>query len=908
MATSVNQDYSVGIGGNTLRYSVNASRSGSTLTIHSVKLTPQWYLDGMTSGWNFKIWVDGNEVKGWSTGSNWTIGSTTVAYKESVTLFQNISTQTDASKSIKVKVGCESMMYNGSVKNATISFTLDKSQVIPGTPSITVSVGDSDGAWNYSYDGISYKVYKAIKSNGTDNNLYLSTARTSNATKMQVYCQYCSDSSGGWKDLTNSPVTHGDSCGFSFAATSDKRFNNKHIRFRSYAVATSSTGDTKSSGYTYFIINDIPTISGSITTDVSKTSNSVKVTWPAMTDNANNNNKKYKIYIDKYDTVSKTYKEFKDFTVTNPSENNKTFNLSTYSINRGEKVKIYIKPGDSQDWGKKYGGLVVTRNSLPYFEGTAKLTTSADSTSYNYVFSGNVNLSWNSAKDSERDGITYYIYRRYKKTSDSSWSTWAYINETTSTKLENINANNYTDVGGSVQFGIRAYDGLEYSTSSDQAMSLTSNIIKRNKKPDKPSNFAIIASGHIDGESYYETSEKITWDKVVAFNNKDCSKYRIDYEICTSSSFTGQITTGGADVTKNEFKFNFANTVPRGSYIRFKIKAIDIFGTESGVYTSSVYSRNNQPTNPTNFRCTSTKLNVYNTMNLAWDASTDADSNPGIYYKIWSRANNNGYSLITTNKITGTSYNYDISKLAPGTTLGFKIRAYDKYDIACPNDVFITNNDKLVINTPPSKPKLVAPKNTAPIYDPRPRILFDIPNEKDSDSVSAYITVNNVAYNSSTSSAFNKTTYSSGDKLVFVPPTNLNSGSNTIKIKLYDGYQYSEEESYTINYTPSELLVINDSNAEPITAEKYNTLKLMMNNTLKAYGQTSSGSYTPVKNETKIDYKIYNDLWTKIYALNNWINNNYSGLNRVKTKPDIAFKKIISKEVYNKILDVITNI
>lgn len=767
--------------------------------------------------------------------------------------------------------------------------------------------------------GVSCRVVPyRVNNTTTVNKLNVRYPAPSGTTEYRVEMEYLRDGIGwtgaGRNHILNSwiPISVSTTILEDFqleSADQYRNWGNEHLGdnqiWRSRGRAKNSKyndSNAPSTNYMYFAVNNPPIINGnSLRVDTKIASTNVVLSWDHFEDTvASGNTKYYKIWYKVYANGSwSDYKQWRGMVTTNSV----TIPISE-CCERGQKVAFYINGADDLEWGDKAGGIQVTRNSLPTFK-TTTITSSVDSATYNKVFSGNVDLNIPPATDVDADQTIHYkIFYRKKANSSATYSSWAFLGVSYGTTYS-VDAGAITQPNEFIQFGAIANDGLEDSHTTP---AVTSYELRKNSKPATPSGLILVSSGHDNNDSYYEASTKITWNAVIADNGNPITNYRVKTFIASNSSFTGTVNTTTTTVTTNEMTFAIQNLVERGKYVRFQITAIDMYNQESDIYTSATFRRNSQPTNPTNFRCSTTKLNVYKSVTLAWDGSTDEDDNSTIYYKIWHRIGNGSYALLTS-KTTQKTFTHDISSYAAGTTLGYKIRAYDKYDVASPNDVYINNCDNIVINTPPACPTLVAPKQSFIIYDPRPRILFNIPAETNNDNVTIYVTLNGTTYNSATSSsAFSSSSFASNSKMVFIPPKDLVTGANTISIKSYDGYQYSPETTYTINYAVKKLGELGPSSEQKITAAYYETLKGMIVDTLRAYNQTVSSTLTPTSNVTKIEAKYFSDLSNKIYGLNSWINTNYPGLNRNKTKPDIGTSKKITKDINNKLLDVITNL
>lgn len=886
--------YSPYFSNNRFYFTANVSRSGDTVSISSVTVSSRWIVDSLAAGWTFAVWVNGTAITS-QTLRNWSIGSYSSEYAETYTLSLNCSATVSASSAATVKVGVAGMTYNGSYySDVTYSQTFASIAIIPAVPSISVSFGDST---SFAYKGVN--VYKL-------QNPTIKVTSNGNATHTRFGLQYKSAASftgtgdnSGWSDVTLGSSGSFVSGNINQVVTLGSEWRGRVVRL--HADAKSSTGNTSAwSSWVFFIINDLPTMNGdTVKVNSSIVTDNVTITWGSSSDSINSS-KGYRINVYNTNTGG-------NYTTDVGDTVSASLNLSSAGIGRGQKALIQIQPKDNLEMnGTKYGSAYVTRNSLPYFSSGAKITTDVDSATYNKYFLNNVTITIPAASDSEGQSIQYRAYYRKRSNGGSAWGNWTGIGSLDANRVKTLTPT--MSKGEQVQFGAIAYDGLEYSqsVSGNGDLTIMSQVLTKASNPSAPSSITITPS--LDaGTTHYESINSISWSSVTASNGSTVSNYRVGVEVKQSLSTSSLTHDTSKNVGTTSTTWDITTTsFVRGYYFRFKVVAIDMFGLESDIKYTEWFRRNKAPGAVTygTFKVNSNKDNFYQTVPLKWDAAIDPD-NDKVTYRIYFSQNRGGFNEIASN-ISATSYIHNIANLSAGTTLGYKIVAYDKFGIAS-SETLIEKCHSLVVNTPPSPVQIIYPSSK--VYDAQPRILFKTKGDKNNDSVTVVVTHNGEVFNSATStSMFNKTSFDPlDDNGVFIPKK-LKEGINTIKVKVFDGYEYSQEISLDITYQLPLLNTIGDNNDVLISKVVYDKFTTMINDSRLAYGLGAIAFNSVTANNTFITSTDFNKLYTSISDVNNFINNEYPGLTRSKTKPIISKNNLISKQVHNSILDIITNL
>lgn len=672
--------------------------------------------------------------------------------------------------------------------------------------------------------------------------------------------------------------------------------------FYMYSTAESSTGNDVDGWTSHFWINDIPTIKEK---DISINSlqpiNDVSLKWGSdFYDKLNADNvKKYRIVIRKFTPDkkgSKTGTFGPESFIDVANINNVNFKLSDYNINKGEQAYVSIRPGDYLEHNyNEQGCFYVTRNSIPYFTKGSKISSNIENSTYNYVFKDKISLSWNNAYDNENDKISYKLY--YSHYENNKWSDWDFITSTVDTNIT-LNCQNYVDKGQKIRFGIIANDGLEDSLIDSTKVSIVSEIFTRDIEPAPPTICTVFPTN----ETHYETIQKVEWTLVKCINGKICDSYKVELWGSRDKSFSTAFKISEKRAIGSSTTYDISS-INRGVYFFFKVYAIDMYELMSLTAINSKWCRRNQrPNQVRNFRVNSNKFNFYKTVPLIWDASSDPDDDNITYSIYFSLNGNSSYNLIASG-LTSTTYTHNISNLNPKDKLNYKIVCIDKFGISSP-ETQINNAGKIVVNTKPAQPQLIYPSGA--MYNKNPRLLIQTKGDDDNDELMIRIIVNGQEYNSALSSNFSKTSYEpKNDKIIFVCP-DLKIGQNNIDIIANDGYQDSVKKSYSITYLSPLRHQLSQNEDLYISTEVYDDLLKMINQTRISYGHKTIASCNPIKNQTIITSNIYGNLYNGIKEINTWINTNYPGKNREKINPIINNNVIISKKIFNSILDVIT--
>lgn len=570
-----------------------------------------------------------------------------------------------------------------------------------------------------------------------------------------------------------------------------------------------------------------------------------------------------------------------------------SYDLSAY---RGQAVKVRTIARDAYSL-TAYNDKTIYINSLPYWNGYGANANAISFTSgvTNGVYQDNITLTWPRATDAQSQhssNLRYYVYAQKGTDSGAGGDSESNrISDALTTNSFTLNATSLKGVtvnkGERIYFSVWVHDGLEWSSYR-----LTSSWIYREKPPSAPSNVSP-TSGH------YESSVDVSWSTSSAENGTTIKHY----EISLLNSSSGVVKTYTS--TSTSFRCNDLNLISRGSNFRFKVIAINNLGTRSDAGYSGWVKRNSAPTDPRNFKVNNSSLYVKNSVPLIWNSSTDADGD-AIRYNIYYNINNGQFQELVRG-LSSTSYSHNISSLNPGTVLNYYIEAYDTYNVYS-GKVYV--QAKPQVNTPPKAPSFSVPIKNRTMYTNVPRIIFNTSEVYNGNNLTVIANVNGKEYRSDSSNCFDKTSYAAKSQGMFIVPNEapLNySNSNTIKIKVFDGLDYSTEESLTLSCASAPLS--NKSTGDKITAEDINVLKAMINANRFAYNlsETSWHDGNMVKDSTFVYKKYFEQAIDSIHQLNNNLNDKTtnSSFKRIYTKDSITTNSIISKNVFNNMLTII---
>ena len=154
---------------------------------------------------------------------------------------------------------------------------------------------------------------------------------------------------------------------------------------------------------------------------------------------------------------------------------------------------------------------------------------------------------------------------------------------------------------------------------------------------------------------------------------------------------------------------------------------------------------------------------------------------------------------------------------------------------------------------------------------------------------------------------FNKSAYSPNSTGVFIVPSNtpLNySNKNTVKIKVFDGMDYSSEKSYNFIVDSTLVNKIGSSEDRLIKVSNLEDVRAMVNATRFAYGLNETTWHGGADVGTAIYKKYYEQISNSIHEVNTLLNGK-SSLKRTYTKDSFVTGELIKKTMFNNLIDII---
>lgn len=243
------------------------------------------------------------------------------------------------------------------------------------------------------------------------------------------------------------------------------------------------------------------------------------------------------------------------------------------TLNRGAKIQYSIYAVDSFGVSSASATFsAVTRNSLP----SAPKNITATPALYE---SGEITITWEASTDADKQTISYRVYRGIMQTSGNFGDT-VLLGETTSTSYKDSPS---LQRGAKINYSVFAVDTLGASSGA------VSNVVTRNSSPSAPQNVtatpALYESGGIT----------LTWA-----TSTDPDGNLSGYEVQQKLSADGVTYGAWADAQTVEAPAaTLSPSMSRGTYVRFRVRAVDALGAASAwVELLSPVRRNRVPQAP----------------------------------------------------------------------------------------------------------------------------------------------------------------------------------------------------------------------------------------------------------------------------------------------------------------------
>ena len=285
------------------------------------------------------------------------------------------------------------------------------------------------------------------------------------------------------------------------------------------------------------------------------------------------------------------------------------------------------------------------------------------------VVSADFTLSWDAGTAGINNNVTGYRVE-YSDSSNkgASWGAWTLLTETTSTSVSS--SPNATQ-GEYRKFRVRTKGSAGADYYSDWA---ESGSAQTNVKPTAPSSLTI--SPTIWESGAINLTWKASSPGLDGFAT--ISKYLLSYQTSTDNSTWG---AWSAEVDLgNVLKTELSPSLSRGTYIKYRIRAVDSFGTMSDYAEFPNSVRRNTVSSAVKNLAASVTLWESGTVVISWgaaEAGTSEVSKYEIQVAVYNKSKNTDGTWTAVTSQTGLSYTATLPSFERGNKLRYRVRAID---------------------------------------------------------------------------------------------------------------------------------------------------------------------------------------------------------------------------------------
>ena len=376
------------------------------------------------------------------------------------------------------------------------------------------------------------------------------------------------------------------------------------------------------------------------------------------------------------------------------------------------------------------------------------------------------------------------------------------------------------------------------------------------------------ASGLSITPGIYENTVTLKWSKAPAGINNALVYQGVRYKV------NGVEQTGIQIGLESTYTLNTSG-IARGATLQFAIRTYGERNMTLSGYSGTV-TKNRAPNQPTSPTVPKTSYIPGDTIRVSFTNTGDADGNLSGF----EVATDQNETIVGTRAGSTVTY-VDVSTTgwAQGIQRRFRVRGYDAFGI---RSAWSTYTATVTLNTTPNAPSISYPAAGSTVYNRRPRILAAAGATNDgpkhilclNDGTEKTTALNGSAFSSSTNDSL-----ASGRKVVYVPPSNLTTGSRSISARMYDSFLYSGSVSRSFTIATLSVTDPNISTAGmKIKAVHITQLQAAINTLRAAYGYsaysftTVTAGVTPIGNAAIIT-QMQTALQNVIDRINGWDSN-----------------------------------
>lgn len=465
---------------------------------------------------------------------------------------------------------------------------------------------------------------------------------------------------GAWTDLQSVPVQSGTTSGSCTVSPPSTHGSHREFRVKAKCLSETYDSDFSAAPYPALYSNPVPTTPTNL--QISPTlfeSGNISLSWSPSTDTTNRV-AGYNLQARTRSSSSASWGEWGDVTAQIDIGVQTVSTVCSPALDRGAQIQYRVCAYDDYNAYGAYAVFTeVTRNSAPTPPTNFRASVSVWE-------SGDITLSWNASTDADGNLDHYSIV--YQKSSDGE--TWdAGTSYTASNTSYVFTPPSGIARGDYLKFTLTAVDALGAESS---AVTVT---VRKNRAPSS-------VAGKTIAPLVYETGNiTLSW---TASTDPDggVDHYALQYRVRAEDESYGSTWTNDGNVTGTTV--SKAPQLDRGSYIQYRIRAVDIYGAASSWGQFTEVQRNTQMGAPTNLSV-SPALFENDTISVSWSAP--AGDKAVDHYEIAYSVSSNGFTwgspvtLVSSTEDTTYSVASSVFGVSRGQYVRIMVRSFDEYGV-----------------------------------------------------------------------------------------------------------------------------------------------------------------------------------------------------------------------------------